>query len=314
MNDIVLTGLAQRGIDVLCFGDPVADVVLSVAQVPALGGKVLGRPLGVWAGGTTANVACALARLGMRSGVFGRVGDDAHGSMLRKSFSDFGVVADALETQASTASAQAMTMVAPSGEKALVYMPMAAGQLDQQRLAGAIGQASVVYAMPYDLEEFVLLSRLARNSGTLVAIDIEPAVAPDRAAMMARLACADIVFFNQAGLVAGTGEGPSFAALGDLLACGPRLIVVSLGERGAMAVSATETAQHGAFATQVVDTTGAGDSFNAAFLAAILRGQDLQAALGFACAAASFTVAALGARSGLPGHEAVLALLGSSQC
>jgi len=63
-----------------------------------------------------------------------------------------------------------------------------------------------------------------------------------------------------------------------------------------------------AFPTQVVDTTGAGDTFNAAFLVAYLDGLALQEALRFACAAASCTVAAMGARGGLPDRRQVEAI------
>lgn len=63
--------------------------------------------------------------------------------------------------------------------------------------------------------------------------------------------------------------------------------------------------QHPAFARPVVDTTGAGDTFNAAFLVAMLEGQSLQAGLRFACAAASHAVTAVGARSGMPDRATV---------
>lgn len=304
MNNPILGTLPARTLDVLCYGDPVADLVIGVAHPPGLGDKVVGQPLGVWAGGTTANVACALARLGVGAGVYGRVGDDAHARLLRDSFDAFGVDTAFLADQANAVSACAITMVAPSGEKSLVYVPMEPAALDLERLRAAVAQAAIVYAMPYDLDELALLSRLARAAGTLVAIDIEPAVAATREAMLARIALADIVFFNEAGFMAGAGEAPSAASLSALLACGPRLVVVSLGGDGAIAASGGRTARQACFPVDVVDTTGAGDSFNAAVLAAMIDQLNLAQALRFACAAASFTVAALGARSNLPDHEA----------
>ena len=293
----------------LSYGDPCVDLVTAVAGLPERGGKVLGRPVGVLSGGTTSNFVCAAGRLGLASAVFGRVGDDAHGAMLRDSIAGFGVATDHLRCEAGTPSASAFIMLTPDGEKSIVYQPMAPMVPDRDELAAAAGQAQVVYAMPYDLAEFDLLSTVARAQGALVAIDLEAAVAPDPASMSARAARADIVFFNQAGFVAGTGQEPDFASMRGLLALGPRLVVVTLGAAGAMAVSATEQAAQAAFPARVVDATGAGDSFNAAFLARWLEGGALAEALRFGCAAASCTVAAAGAKSALPDRRQVEALL-----
>jgi sugar/nucleoside kinase (ribokinase family) len=90
------------------------------------------------------------------------------------------------------------------------------------------------------------------------------------------------------------------------------VIVVSLGASGAMAVDRHGYAIQPAFTQRVVDTTGAGDTFNAAFLAATLERQVLAQSLRFACAAASCTVASRGARSGLPDRKRMDFLLSQS--
>jgi sugar/nucleoside kinase (ribokinase family) len=305
-------GRARRW-QLLSFGDPVADIVIAANQPPPLGEKVVGRPLGMLAGGTTANVACAVARLGMSSAVFGRTGDDAAGQLLRDSFAAFGVDAGCLRREAGAVSASAIVIVTPGGEKSIIYQPMQTVAPDRQALTAALGASRVAYAMPYDIEEFDTLSTIAREQGTLVAIDLESAVVPDQAAMRARVSRADIVFFNQSGFEAGAGCAPSFDTMRALLAFGPQLVVVSLGAAGAMAVTAGEEAAQAAFPAAVVDTAGAGDSFNAAFLTAWLEGRSLRASLGFACAAASCTVAAMGARTALPDRATVEGLLARHQ-
>lgn len=303
------TDTVARRWALLAYGDPCVDLVTAVGQLPERGGKVVGRPIGVLSGGTTSNFICAAGRLGLPSALFGRVGGDAHGAMLRQSVAGFGVDTDYLRCEAEAASACAFIMVTPDGEKSIVYQPMAAMSPDRAELEAAARQSRVVYAMPYDLDEFDILSTAARGQGALVAIDLEEAVAPDAAAMRARAARADIVFFNHTGFMAGTGQPPSFEAMRALLALGPRLIVVTMGPDGAMAVSATEQAAQAAFPAAVVDTTGAGDSFNAAFLSQWLEGRALHEALRFGCAAASCTVAVAGAKAGLPDRPAVEALL-----
>jgi sugar/nucleoside kinase (ribokinase family) len=297
----------SRRWDLLAYGDPCADVVVAVDDAPRFGEKVLGRSLGTFSGGTTANAACAFSRLGGRAAVYGRVGGDAHATLLRQSLHHFGVETNYLHNERNSASASVIVMVPQSGERAIVYMPMAPSQVNARDLAAALHQTRVCYAMPYDLDEFITMSRIARECGAQVAIDLEAAVAPDREAMMQRIAHADIAFFNESGFEAGTGRRPTESALTELLAANRlHTVVVTLGAAGAVAASCEGFAQHAAFAQQtVVDTTGAGDTFNAAFLFAALEGQSLQARLRFACAAAGHAVTAMGARGRLPDRAAV---------
>lgn len=295
--------------DLLAFGDPCADIVVGVDQAPQFGDKLLGRPLGVFSGGTTANAACAMARLGGRAALYGRVGGDAHATLLRESLHAFGVDTEHLRSEPDRPSASVIALVPPSGERAIVYMPMAPTPLQEHDLEVAMRQAQLFYAMPYDLDEFAAAARVARRCGTLVAIDIEPAVAPDAQALHARLAHADIVFFNEAGFRAGTGEEPHARALAAVLQRGPLAVVVTQGAGGAVAGEGGCLARSPAWASEVVDTTGAGDTFNAAYLFAMLQGRTLAERLHFACAAASRTVAAVGARSGMPDRASVERLL-----
>lgn len=302
----------SRRWDLLALGDPCADVVIAMAEAPRFGEKVLGHSLGIFAGGTTANAACAFSKLGGRAAVYGRVGVDVHAAMLRQSLHDFGVDTKHLRTEPRSASASVIAMVPPSGDRAIVYMPMAPRELDALDLAAALQHTRVLYAMPYDLDEFVVASRVAHESGAQVAIDLEAAVAPDRDAMLQRIAHADVAFFNESGFTAGTGQAPTPDALAALLAQSSlQAAVVTLGAAGAVAASREGVAQHPAFVQpEVADTTGAGDTFNAAFLLARLEGQGLQASLRFACAAAGHAVTAVGARSGMPDRATVERIIG----
>lgn len=299
--------MTTRRWDFLAFGDPCADVVLALDAPPRFGEKLLGRALGTFAGGTTANAACAFSKLGGRAAVFGCVGDDLYAGLARRSLGEFGVDMGHLSTEPASASASVIAMVPASGDRAIVYMPMAPRELQAGPLAAALRQSRLLYAMPYDLDEFAVVSRLANECGTLVAVDIEAAVAPDREAMLQRIDRADIAFFNESGFRAGTGQAPSLAALSALLGrTRLRAVVVTLGAAGAIAASREGQARHGAFVPPTVaDTTGAGDTFNAAFLLTLLEGQSLESCVRFACAAAGHAVTAIGARSGMPDRAAV---------
>lgn len=302
---------AQRPIDLLTYGDPNLDLVFAVGKAPQADEKRLGRRLGRFGGGTSANVACAAARLGLAVAAYGRVGDDEDGRFLADDFRRFGVSTDHLRVVSGTPSATAMIMIEPSGEKALVFAPMPGNLLEPASLTKALAQSSMVYATPYDLDELASLSRQARQAGTVVALDMEDAASPDHRRLDAMLPHADLVFFNERVFHASSGMTPSLENMRRLQDRGPGTVAVTLGAAGARAVTRTEAAEQPAFPASIIDTTGAGDCFTGAFLAAARDRSPLAAVLRFACIAASLSVAAVGARSALPDRAALQALMGA---
>lgn len=305
----ILGDSGDRPFDLLAYGDPNVDYVFEAAAIPGPDQKVLGRNLGIFPGGTVANVACAASRLGARVASYGRVGSDPAGVLLRRDNDTFGV-SNHYVTTARHPSAAASIMVDATGEKALIYAPMPAEPLDEARFADAACLSRVIYAMPYDLDEFRRVVAIAHDSGAEVAIDVEAAVAPDAERLEALLSLSEIVFMNEGGFRA-TQEGEvSEASVRPLLGFGSKAIVVTLAEKGALAVTHDGAWHQPAFPAKLVDATGAGDCFNGAFLAALLTEQSIPAALKFACAAASLAVSAVGARSGIPDRQAVEAMLG----
>ena len=301
----------RRRFDLLAFGDPNIDLLFTVDRAPAADQKVLGRRLPPYAGGTVANVACAASLLGRPTLAYGRIAGDAEGAFLSREYERFGVALDHLRVVPGATSPTALIIIEASGEKALVYSPMPGPTLDEETFAAALAQSRLLYAMPYDLPEFERLHALSRAAGVPIAIDIEAAMVADRDRLQRLLAMADLVFMNDSTYRAVTGSGPEAAGMADLLGHGPRMLVVTCGAHGAM-LAAREPdlaiAQR-AFPATVVDATGAGDSFNGAFLAALLEGQVPADALRFACAAGSIAVTATGARSALPTRAQLKALL-----
>lgn len=301
----------SRRWDVVALGNPCLDIVFAVDHLPASGDKVLGRPMGHFGGGTEANVACAVARLGRSAAICGRLGGDGVASELKASLKAFGVCTELLQVDAAASSACAITALEPSGERSIVYLPMPPAPL-APGLERVLRQARVLYVMPYDLDTLIKASRAARQAGAQMAIDLEAAVAPDAAGMWRRIEHADLVFFNESGFLAAVGEAPNEESLRRVQHAGPQTVVVTLGVGGAMAIDGDSFARQSAFAATVADTTGAGDTFNAAFMVGWMDGLPLPQTLRFACAAASCAVAAVGARSGMPDRSAVARVLAAA--
>ena len=260
----------QRPFDLLAYGDPNVDLVFETDTTPRADQKVLGRRLGTFAGGTVANVACAASRLGVHTASYGRVGYDAEGRMLMAAFDEFGVSNEFVRTVSGPCST-AMIVVESSGEKALIYAPLPTPDFDEVHLGEALRQSRLIYSMPYDIDEFKRLSKLAHKTGTEVAIDIETPAIPDRARVPALLENSDIVFMNESGFRAISDAALGLESMHDLLQRGPNTVVVTLGAAGALACDRNTRIRQPAFTSKLVDATGAGDCFSGAFLAAALR-------------------------------------------
>jgi len=300
----------SKTIDLLAIGDPCADVIIHAQRLPVWDDKCVGSAAGLYAGGTEANVACAASRLGLVAAMFGQVGDDSHASFLLDEFSRFGVGSSLMVRQARTASATAIILVSPQGERALVWVPMPPAARVPEQLEAALQRSRIAYTMPYDEADLATLGEAARRSSTQLAIDVEREGAKRPGALQRLLQHCDIAFMNETGFSTAMGGAPSVDGLRALHAAGrAHTIVVTVGARGAIAIDRHGVAIQPAFQAEVVDTTGAGDTFNAAFLTARCLELDLNEALAFGCAAASKTVAVIGARSGLPTRVEVQALL-----
>lgn len=297
-----------RPFRLLAYGDPNVDLVFAVGRAPAADQKVLGWRLGRFAGGTVANAACAAAALGCSTQAFGRVGDDDDGRFLLEAYARHRVATGPVRTVAGAPSACAMIMLEPGGEKALVYAPLPGTPFDAPALRSALAQSTLLYAMPYDLDEFARIHALARAAGTVVAIDVEAAMAPNPGDIARLLGHSAVVFMNAATYRDLFGREPEPGHLRTLLAQGPALLVVTMGAAGALAATRDGVLGQPAFPVVAVDSTGAGDCFNGAFLAALFEGRPLRDCLRFACGAASFAVARLGAREGIPSRAQVVAL------
>jgi sugar/nucleoside kinase (ribokinase family) len=135
--------------------------------------------------------------------------------------------------------------------------------------------------MPDPHGHFFAVARPARKCGAQVMIDIELTTLSELPDPVALLPEADIVSFNRDSFIAVTGDLPAIAAARALLVHGPHTIIVTRGAGGALAVTRDEAAECPGYPVTVVDSTGASDTFNAAFASAMLAGQPLAERLRF---------------------------------
>lgn len=295
--------------DLLVVGSANADLVIRVERRPAAGETVLGSDLVVHPGGKGANQAVAAARLGARTALLARVGDDAHGRLLLDSQRGAGVdTVGVLVGGAPTG--VALITVDPSGDNSIVVSPGANGRLTPQdvRAATSLFHASPVVSAQLEipLETVVEVVRILGPDTRFVLNPSPPRPLPAEV-----LAACDPLIVNEheARVIAGgeLGGSPEDWARA-LLALGPRSVVITLGAEGALVADRDSTARVPSVRVEAVDTTGAGDAFTAALAWRLGLGSTPAEAAAYAVRVGAAAVTRPGAQESFPTAAEVDAL------
>jgi fructokinase len=272
---------ATRELDVVCFGEAIVDFY----PEPAGGGldevDLFRRHLG----GSPANVAVTLARLGLASGLVTLVGADPFGRYLLTQLARAGVDAAGVGTHRTARTGITFVGVGPAGERSYTFYrhPSADMLLAPVDLAGGVVTRGHVFhfgssTLAREPARAATLSALAeaREAGCLVACDpnfrphlwAEVAEAP--ALIRQTLADCDIAKVADEEAPALVGQSEPEAAARALRELGVRLAIVSLGARGCYFEGPTGAGYVPGERVAVVDTSGAGDAFMAGLLAALV--------------------------------------------
>jgi ribokinase len=302
-----------RVADVFVVGSINRDFVLSVERRPEPGETVTDARLATHNGGKGANQSAAAALLGASVAFLGRVGDDGFGGPLVRSLSDKSVETTLVQEVPGSSTGAAFITVTPDGENAITVAPGANRRLtaeDVDDASGFIGEARVLVAQMEVPPEVVLRAvEVAAGNGTRALVNLAPPFEVPRA-LLEKLDPLVINEHEAAFLLGESVEGVDEAldAIRRLLSLGPRSVVVTLGEEGAV-FSGGESAQHlPAPKVKVVDTTGAGDAFVGALAARLATDVPLEDAVAYAVRAGAAAVTETGAQGALPTPETVEAL------
>ncbi len=303
-------------VQVVVVGSLNMDLVVRVERLPRPGETIAGEHFSTIPGGKGANQAAAVARLGARSAMIGRVGDDAFGDQLRRSLVGFGVDVAHVAVTSECSSGVAVIGVERSGENAITIVAGANGSLtaaDVEDVEEAIAGAAVLLVqLEVPLKTVAAAVALARRHGVATVLDPAPVPA---GGLPAELFTVDVLSPNQSeaeqltGIAAADLAGADRAAR-ELLRRGAGRVVLKLGPEGALIVDGEGPSQHvAAFAADVVDTTAAGDAFTAAVAVGLAEGMPLVAAVRFGCAAGALATTVFGAQPAMPARHRVDALL-----
>lgn len=277
------------------------DVSLRVARLPGPGETVLALATSVSAGGKGANQACAVARAGVECLLVGAVGDDAGGDLLTSELGRRGVGLQQLLRLEQVESGGATILVDEAGENCIVVTGGANAALTPEQVTAGLERAEDVGVVLTQGELSVGCVEAAAAWADAAGVRFVHNLAPYREVSATLLAYCDPLVVNEheaADVAARLGGGTDdLDALLGLLQQHCRSVVVTLGAGGAAYASPAGTGRRSSEKVPVVDTTGAGDAFVGAAVAALLTNDDVGRACEAGVAAGAAAVQHHGALS-----------------
>lgn len=302
-----------RTFDVIGFGTNAVDHLIEVPAYPEFNSKVQLTAHTQAAGGEVATTVAGIQRLGLKAAYIGRFGDDPEGEVGMRSLADEGVDLRYAERIAGANTQIAFIVIdARNGERTVIWDRdgKLAYSADEVPLE-AVSQARVLHLTPHDTQACIRLARAARDSGTIVSIDIDR-IFPGTEDLLPHV---DVLLASSDFLPAMTGFTDHGSALKELQTrFGCPIVGVTLGIEGSLVLAADGFVRSPAFPVPggCRDTTGAGDSFRVGFLYGLLTGASVEDTCTMANGVAALKCRAVGARTSLPTQAELFALLKTS--
>jgi sugar/nucleoside kinase (ribokinase family) len=292
--------------DLAVLGDCNPDLLVTGATEPEFGQVervVEGARLVI--GGSAAITACGAARLGLDTHLVGVVGDDFFGRFLRESVAELGVDVSGVVVDGETPTGISVVLVRGDDRAILTALgtipALSGGLVDFELLRSARHVHVSSYFLQERLrEELPALVADVKSAGATVSVDPnwDPREEWD-GGLLELLHDIDLLFANAEEARRIAGEDELEAAARKLAQLASR-VVVKLGSDGALAVRGTELVRASAPRVEVADTVGAGDSFDAGFLAGFLSERSDEESLELACACGALSTRAAGGTAAQP--------------
>lgn len=289
------------------------DLVVHAARIPLAGETLAGTGYSEFPGGKGANQAVAAARLGSPVKMIGSIGSDGYGVHLLESLRQAGVESSNVRTLPG-ASGVAIITHAEDGANTIVVIPGANALLDVQAVhetkAILESASALLLQLEVPMPTVVLAAQLA--AAARVPVILDPAPVADLPDDLLRVTTWITPNQTEAARLLNQPEDHDLEQTADrLLAMGVRNVALKLGADGAYLKGADcpEGLRVPSYTVHAVDTTAAGDCFNAAFATQLANGHSAAAAARYANAAAAISVTRSGAQPSMPTQQEVAAAL-----
>jgi sugar/nucleoside kinase (ribokinase family) len=310
-------------IQIAVIGDANVELVLPQLEgMPSFGEEVLVPMMTLRPAGSAANFALCTASLGVNTGFAGRLAVDRFGESVLRAFRETGVNTQWLRLAENEATGLSLVLVREDGERAFITYQGTNANVkldDVQAILEAKPPPRWLHLAGYHLlerlrgKDAIRLLDQAQENGITTSLDTgwDPLgwKSETLSDVKSLLEFVDVFFPNAAEVTAITGEKSAHRGAQSLIKKGATSVVVKLGAKGSQLVTQKDTRKIPAFEVPVIDTTAAGDAFNAGFAVSMLQGSSLVHATIFATAVAALRVSRKPSQSLFPNLQETTAFL-----
>jgi len=307
----------SRSKPVLVIGDLNADLILTgLSGHPRYGREVLVSGCSLTLGGSAAIFACGIARLGRDVRFLGKVGSDPTGDFLMKLMRKRGIDVSGVRRDGSRGTGMAVAFTETDDRAIVAYLGTVATTVPRDVAPGNWRLYSHLHLTSPFLQiglsgHFVPMLRAAKKAGLTTSLD--PGWDPrERWNLDAIYPLLDVLLVNEVEAKALTKLRNPVAAAKKLAGM-VNLVVVKTGAKGAVAATQSKDWKVPSYPVDSVDTTGAGDTFDAAFIDGWLTGHRVEEVLAYACAAGALSTEKPGGYDGQPTRAEALRLVGGGR-
>lgn len=269
-------------------------------------------------GGSAANIAAAIVRLGGTAALISVVSDDAVGRFIRNQLRHYGVDTSYVTTTGGEARSSLAVVETRSEDcQSVIYRNGASDfALNEGHVAkiaygdfGCLVVTGTSLAMEPSRGATFQAMALAREAGVVIALDADYRPYSWSSRVEAREICAraamlsDIVIGNDVEFAVMAGEHDGLDLARDLAADGARIAVYKMGEKGSVTFCDGQSFETGVYAVTALKPTGAGDAFMGGLLTSLAAGLDLETAVRRGSAAAAIVVTSVGCAPAMPNNS-----------
>ena len=291
------------------------DLVVDVPKFPVPGETLAGTGFNHFPGGKGGNQAVAAGRLGGDVYMLGKVGKDAYGEMYLENLRSGNIDIKHIGQAEGTPTGIALIEVDGDGENRIVIIPGTNGLVDRKYIdenENIFLKCDIfLFQLEIPLATNLYAMKKAKEAGKTVIFDPAPAVVlPDEI-----YGYIDYITPNETEFLILTGRdiGEEVEEMKRsacrLIEKGVRTVIAKVGKKGAYIIDKERSLHVPGYPVKTVDTTAAGDTFNAGLAYGLARGYELTECVRLANAAAAISVTGKGAQGAMPGYDKVLALM-----
>lgn len=295
---------------ILIVGSINFDMILGVDACPAAGETVVGVQRSCAHGGKGANQAVAAARLGAKVSMVGKVGNDSEGRAMKDALRSEGIDTGSLATDPELPSGLAAIVVEASGQNRIMIYPGANRNITTDMIDSALEDKTydaLMLQLEIEPEMSIYAAKKAQQAGIPVILDPAPAqkFEIEKFGKLFMITPNETEAQNLTDVVIQSFADAQKAAQILYRRCACSYTVIKMGDKGSLLYDGNNFKTYEPVPVTAVDTTAAGDAFNAALVYEYFKTKDIDKAMRFAGAVGAFAVTRNGAQTSLPTRKQV---------